>query len=86
MWMLTQNHSLPNTGDDPVMTSEKLIDLEMRFTHQEKTVEQLSEVVFEQGKLIEELKLACASLAGRLSSVAESIPRDEQVDEKPPHY
>ena len=68
------------------MTSEKLIDLESRFTYHEKTVEQLSEVVFEQGKLIQELRLSCANLASRLSSVAESIPRDDQIDEKPPHY
>ena len=65
--------------------SSKLIELESRFTYQEQTLEQLSQVVFEQSKQIEELKLKCADLGERLTELAASIPESNK-DEKPPHY
>jgi uncharacterized coiled-coil protein SlyX len=56
----------------------RLIDLETRYTHLERQVADLSEVVFEQQKIIEVLRRQLAELRER---TGEATPNDP-----PPHY
>ncbi|WP_394841451.1 SlyX family protein [Pendulispora brunnea] len=69
-------------------TEARLIELEIRYSHLERLVEQLNRVVFEQGKTIEGLRAELLRMRNRLDDAPEAI-RDRTthlVDEKPPHY
>jgi uncharacterized coiled-coil protein SlyX len=56
----------------------RLVDLETRYTHLERQVADLSEVVFEQQKIIEVLRRQLAELRDRGGEVTSNDP--------PPHY
>jgi uncharacterized coiled-coil protein SlyX len=59
----------------------RLVDLEVRYTHLERQVAELSDVVFAQQRAID-------SLLRQLSSTKADIAQlsDPPANEKPPHY
>lgn len=62
---------------------EKLVDLEVRLSFQEETIDQLNDVILFQNKKIDSLERQLKMIAGKLNSVES----DETVyDQKPPHY
>ena len=67
------------------MSEERLIDLEMKFAHQERALEELQKTVYEQHAIIEslekKLKLLKEKFEGTLAGGGES-----PANEKPPHY
>ena len=63
------------------MDDARLVDLESRYTHLERQVAELSQVVFEQQKTIEALRRKVLDVHARLGDLAEPTPND-----KPPHY
>ncbi|MBK6513199.1 MAG: SlyX family protein [Polyangiaceae bacterium] len=60
---------------------ERLTDLEIRYTHQERLVEDLSRVVHEQRALIDRLDGRVKELERRLFTLEDPTP-----NEVPPHY
>ncbi|EGX99512.1 MULTISPECIES: SlyX family protein [Nitrospirillum] len=65
---------------------QRLIDLEMRITHHERMAEELSQVVADQGQMIDMLTARVRRLLARLQE-AEGGWRPSPQDEKPPpHY
>jgi SlyX protein len=60
---------------------ERLVALEVRYTHLERQAEELSQVVFEQQKVIDRLTKELAVLRKSLSGV-----KAGPGDEPPPHY
>lgn len=56
----------------------RLVDIETRYTHLERQVAELSEVIYEQQKLLEALRRQVAELRDRLG--------DPTPNEPPPHY
>ncbi|HTJ83154.1 MAG TPA: SlyX family protein [Polyangiaceae bacterium] len=60
----------------------RIVDLEVRYTHQERTIEELSRVVFEQQKVIVELEARLKGLEKRAALAGEPTPPNEP----PPHY
>ncbi len=66
--------------------NERLIDLEIRLTHQEAAIEALSDVVTWQQKAIERLEAQLAALLEQLRAQAQPgvIPVSEE--KPPPHY
>jgi SlyX protein len=60
---------------------ERLTDLEIRYTHQERLVEELSQVMHEQRRAIEGLEERVRDLERRVRAVEDPIG-----DEVPPHY
>ncbi|MEA1676393.1 SlyX family protein [Nitrospirillum sp. BR 11163] len=65
---------------------QRLIDLEMRITHHERMAEELSQVVADQGQMIDMLTARVRRLLARLQE-AEAGWRPSPQDEKPPpHY
>ena len=60
---------------------ERLIELETRYTHLERQVAELSEVVFEQQKALELLRNQLLALSARLDQQEGPAPND-----RPPHY
>jgi uncharacterized coiled-coil protein SlyX len=57
----------------------RIVELEIRYTHLEQQVRELSELVFRQDQLIEALRAKVAALEGATE------PRATDA-EKPPHY
>ena len=68
------------------MNNDKLIDLETKIAYQEQSIDQLSEVVFEQSKRIDELHRELIKLGSKIASASMQEPLPDPLDEKPPHY
>jgi uncharacterized coiled-coil protein SlyX len=60
---------------------ERLIELETRYTHLERQVADLSEVVFEQQKALDALRKQLLALSARVDQQGGPTPND-----RPPHY
>ena len=60
---------------------KRLVELEVRYTHLERQVDELSQVVFEQQKLLDRMAKDLAALRSRITT-----PDDDAPDEPPPHY
>jgi uncharacterized coiled-coil protein SlyX len=59
----------------------RVVDLEIRYSHLEKQLAELNQVVFEQQKAIELLQQQLVAVRTRLSGLGEPME-----NEKPPHY
>jgi SlyX protein len=62
----------------------RLVTLETRYTHLERQVDELSQVVFDQQRLVDRLVRELTLLRSRLAGVDDGS--DAIVDERPPHY
>ncbi|NUP13682.1 MAG: SlyX family protein [Polyangiaceae bacterium] len=60
---------------------ERLTEIEIRYTHQERLLHELSAVVHEQRSLIDKLDARVRDLERRLADLEEPSP-----NEPPPHY
>ena len=65
---------------------ERIVDLEMRFMHQQSTIQELNEVVIAQQKSIDELKEEVDRLKRQMRVETGSIIRDPSEETPPPHY
>ncbi|HPX61229.1 MAG TPA: SlyX family protein [Deltaproteobacteria bacterium] len=65
---------------------ERLTDLELRFMQQEKTLQDLSDVVYRQEQQIVTLERAVLLLTQQLRSMAASTAAEADPEERPPHY
>ena len=59
----------------------RLVELEVRYTHLERQLDELSQVVFEQQKLLDRMAKDLSALRSRIMT-----PDDDAPDEPPPHY
>jgi SlyX protein len=66
------------------MSEERLIDLEIKITHQEHQIEQLNKTVFEQQQKIDQLDALLKALGKRLQNTGAG--EVGPANEKPPHY
>lgn len=62
-------------------TDARVVDLEIRYSHLEKQLLELNQVVFEQQKTIDLLQQQVVALRTRLATLGEPMEH-----EKPPHY
>lgn len=63
--------------------NERLVEVESRIVHQERTIEQLNEVILEQAKQLQRLHQQITSLTEQLQKAA---PSSEDPEPPPPHY
>jgi uncharacterized coiled-coil protein SlyX len=64
---------------------DRIVDLEVRYSFQEKQLKELSEALFEQGQLLERLTLRVERIERSLRELFESFG-PTPPNEKPPHY
>ena len=64
----------------------RLIELEVRYTHQETLLRELSDVVYAQRQEIDALKQRLTTLEGRLGDVGDTERPTDPSEEIPPHY
>jgi SlyX protein len=70
-----------------VNIDERLIEIEVKITSQEDLTQELSRLVYQQQKQIDELRLACTALIKRMGdAAADEGAADPYANEKPPHY
>jgi len=67
------------------MSEQRLIELEERLTFQEAAMQQLNDVVIEQGNAIDRLKVQLTALRAELENVKDTFG-SKPGDERPPHY
>ena len=60
---------------------QRLVDLEVRYTHLERQLDELSQVVFGQQKLLDKMTNDLTALRSRMGTLESDAP-----DELPPHY
>ncbi len=60
----------------------RIVELEIRYTHQQRLLEELSDVVAEQSRALESLTKEIAALRLRVAALGEDAPNNEP----PPHY
>jgi SlyX protein len=65
---------------------ERLIELEIRYMHQEKIINDLSEMVYRQELSMERLARDINMLKEQLSIALPSLSRASEDEEPPPHY
>ena len=64
----------------------KIIDLEIKMSHFERTIEELSDVIYKQQLLIEKLEKTLNSLLNRLQDESAGDNEIGPGNDKPPHY
>jgi SlyX protein len=68
------------------MDEKRIIDLEIRFAHQDDFIHQLNQIVVEQQKTIERLEKDIIDLKRNMNSEVGVSPTRTLADDKPPHY
>jgi SlyX protein len=64
----------------------RITELEIRFMHQEQTINELNEIVCRQELTLERLERELAVLREQLKNASSSINRLPEEEEPPPHY
>ncbi len=66
---------------------ERLIEIEIKVTSQDDLTQQLSHLVYQQQKQIDELRALCTALVKKLGNTdSDDGGADAYAQEKPPHY
>ena len=69
---------------DPIVTESRIIDLEIRLTHQEATLQALNECIVRQQKTMDQLAHQLATLQEQLRADTSAAPAADET--LPPHY
>ena len=65
---------------------ERITELELRFMHQEKTINELNETVCRQDLAIARLERELGRMREQLVTLSPSINRTSDEEDPPPHY
>lgn len=65
---------------------ERITELEIRAMHQERTIQELSEIIYGQELAIARLQKELERLRLQVATSAPSINRTEEEETPPPHY
>ena len=64
----------------------KLIDMEIRFAHQQDHIEQLDQIIYQQQQSIDAMNQRLMQLEKRMKSATEANILRPDEDSPPPHY
>lgn len=65
---------------------QRITELEIRFTHEERTVQELNEIVCRQELRLETLEREVRLVMEQLKMLLPSLTREQDEEEQPPHY
>ncbi|NHZ33087.1 SlyX family protein [Massilia rubra] len=63
---------------------DRFVDIEIKLAHQEDLVESLNQMVYQQGRRIDQLEAMVNKLAEHIRNNAQSGPN--MLNDRPPHY
>lgn len=66
--------------------ADRIVDLEMQLTHQQRQVEELNELVYSQQLKIDLLATELRQIREQLQIVLPSLAKEEEDETPPPHY
>lgn len=66
--------------------NERLTELEVRLAFQEKTIQDLNEVVTDQQRQIDRLAQELEAVKSRLAALAPAMVIPQEEEKPPPHY
>jgi SlyX protein len=69
-----------------VNIEERLIEIEIKVSSQDDLTQELSHMVYQQQKQIDELRALCTVLVKRLGDASGGGEADAYTQERPPHY
>ncbi|MGZ6078639.1 MAG: SlyX family protein [Myxococcaceae bacterium] len=64
---------------------ERIVELELRFTEQQRLLQELSDVVYAQGQALGRVEHELAALGQKLAAFDPGLV-DATVSERPPHF
>jgi SlyX protein len=70
--------------DAAVSQEDRFVDIEIKLAHQEDLVESLNQMVYQQGRRIDQLEAMVNKLAEHIRNNAQSGPN--LLNDRPPHY
>ena len=68
------------------MSEDRLIEIEIKLSHQENAVEELNKVVCQQQKKIDHLEAVCEALIRHIKELSDGVAEQRTTNEPPPHY
>lgn len=68
------------------MDENRLIDIEIKLSHQEHLLDELNQTVYRQQTRIAQLEATCEALARQLKEAPDNGSERNGGNEKPPHY
>ncbi|SFC70627.1 SlyX family protein [Massilia yuzhufengensis] len=63
---------------------DRIVDIEIKLTHQEDLVETLNQTIYRQGRRIDQLEAMVTAMADHVRNLQSN--RGGPLNEKPPHY
>jgi len=73
-------------GNNEVNDEKRLVEIEIKLTHQEDAVEELNQVVCQQQKKIDHLEAICEALIRHVKELSDGAAEQRTTNETPPHY
>ena len=64
---------------------ERIVELELRFTEQQRLLQELSDVVYAQSQSLERMQHELASMGQKLAAMEPGLV-DATAGERPPHF
>lgn len=64
----------------------RFIDIETKIAHQDKTLEELSDVIYKQQRQIDSLEKSLKNIISRIQTGTNGELEIGPANEKPPHY
>ncbi|WP_413581694.1 SlyX family protein [Bdellovibrio sp. HCB288] len=68
------------------MDESRIVNLEIKISHQDQVIEELHQVMYEQQKTIDKLETLLTGLTKRLQETLGDQDAEIRGHEKPPHY
>ncbi|MCA9103080.1 MAG: SlyX family protein [Pirellulales bacterium] len=75
-----------DSSDTLASLRSRVAELESLHTHHQQMLDDLNAVVLRHERSVEKLERVLDQLAGRVRSLADSLPHDETPEPPPPHY
>jgi SlyX protein len=69
-----------------VNMEDRLVELEIRYMHQQRLVAELSDVVYQQQQSLQRIERDIAQIRDQLNLALPSLVRSSEEEEPPPHY
>lgn len=65
---------------------DRLMEMEVKISFQEDTVQELNKVVCQQQKMLDQLEATCRFLLNQVKDLSETASESKVSNERPPHY
>lgn len=77
---------MPSTEEELLRAQARIVELEVRFTHQDEALRSMSDVLYEQQQLLQRMQKRVEDLEKKLVHADEPAAPRRPEDEVPPHY